>query len=372
MHTNLSTKKLGFSYEFIPIPRLLKFLDKAFKHYKKLKKDAINLRNTHLESLALALEKDRKGKKSQILKDMQQCEEQRGMFWKLQSLNSKFSDNMSTTSVIVTNPDGSTVEITDKDKIEQAIIQENINKYHQCEEMCPLLISPLCEIFGAFGETEYTESVLQGSFQAPTSTDPMTQLFLEQCKTSQTPTLIQRSVAQFKDSWLKMKEATSSHDLHFGHFKAACSHKQNLLVHYVMAEVPFRTGFVPSCWKHATNVMILKKAGFFNIEKLRTLCLFQSDHNHNNKYLGREMMAHAMTHSHIAKEQYSVPGKRSILHALDKTLYFDNIRYGKYSACLTSCDLKSCYDRICHTPAMLAARSYGIPKEPLISFFATL
>ena len=118
--------------------------------------------------------------------------------------------------------------------------------------------------------------------------------------------------------------------------------------------------------------MILKKAGLFNIDKLRTLCLFQCDHNHNNKFLGGQMMNHAMKHGHIAEEQYSVPGKRSILHALNKTLYFDNIRYGKHSACLTSCDLKSCYNRFAHSPAMLAARSFGVPKEPLISFFATL
>ena len=169
-----------------------------------------------------------------------------------------------------------------------------------------------------------------------------------------------------------MKEKTASHDLHFGHFKAACSHRHNLLVHYIMAEIPMRTGFAPSRWKHATNVMILKKAGLFNIEKLRTLCLFQADHNHNNKFLGKSLMDHSIHNNYIAQEQYSVPGKRCISHALNKTLYFDNVWYGKYSACLTSCDLKLCYDRIAHTPAMLAARSFGIPKEPLVSFFATL
>ena len=365
-------KKLGFSYERVSMDRLLRFLDKAFKEYKKLRKEASSLRDTHLESLAIALEKDGKGKKSQIIKDIKQREEQRGMFRKLRSLNAKYTENMSTTSVVVTNPDGTVSELTNKDEMVQAIIKENISKYHQCEDTCPFLTNPLRDSFGAFGETEATEQVLAGTFQAPSTTNDMTQLFLDQCKSSNTPIFMKRSVAQYEESWRHMKEKTSSHDVHFGHFKASCSHRRNLLVHYVMAEVPFRTGFAPSRWKKATNVMILKKAGLFNIDKLRTLCLFQSDHNHNNKFLGREMMSHAMEHQHIAKEQYSVPGKRSILHALNKTLYFDNIRYGKFSACLTSCDLKSCYDRICHTPAMLAARSYGVPREPLISFFATL
>ena len=165
-----------------------------------------------------------------------------------------------------------------------------------------------------------------------------------------------------------MREKTTSHDIHFGHFMAACEHRQNILVHYIMAEIPFRTGFAPSKWKSATNVMILKKAGLFDIDKLRTLCLFQANHNHNNKFLGQQMMEHAMKTNSIAQEQYSVTGRRSISHALNKVLFFDHIRYQKYSACLTSCDLKSCYDRIVHTPAMLAAQSLGVPAKPLISF----
>ena len=84
------------------------------------------------------------------------------------------------------------------------------------------------------------------------------------------------------------------------------------------------------------------------------------------------MMAHTVRNNNIAKEQFSVTRKKSISHALNKTLLFDNIRYQKISVSLTYCDLRECYDRISHPPAMLAARSFGIPKNPLISFFATL
>ena len=122
-----------------------------------------------------------------------------------------------------------------------------------------------------------------------------------------------RTPQDYKTSWKRMKEDTGSHDIHFGHFIASCQHEYNLLVHYIMAEVPFRTGFAPQRWKQATNVMILKKAGLFDVEKLRTLCLFQSDYNHNNKFLGRELMMHSVNHGYIAKEQYSVTGKKASL-----------------------------------------------------------
>ena len=85
-----------------------------------------------------------------------------------------------------------------------------------------------------------------------------------------------RTPTEFRESWTKMKEKTSSHgNLHFGHYKAACKHDKNILVHYIMAEIPFRTGFSPARWQEATNVMILKKAGLYNLEKLRALCFCQ-------------------------------------------------------------------------------------------------
>ena len=51
----------------------------------------------------------------------------------------------------------------------------------------------------------------------------------------------------FKQSWKRMKERTSSHNIHFGHFQTDCENKDNLMVHYIMAEVPFHTGFCPKC-----------------------------------------------------------------------------------------------------------------------------
>ena len=55
-------------------------------------------------------------------------------------------------------------------------------------------------------------------------------------------------------------------------------------------------------------------------------------------------MKHAVETKQMASEQYSMTGKHSISHALNKTLLFDVLRYQKYSVGLTSCDLRSCFD----------------------------
>jgi len=61
------------------------------------------------------------------------------------------------------------------------------------------------------------------------------------------------------------------------------AHKSISLVHYLLAEIPYRTGYAPKRWKSATDVMNLKKAGLVNVEKLRTIVMHEADFNHNNK-----------------------------------------------------------------------------------------
>ena len=369
--TRLS-KKAGKQLAHLSLDELGIELQEATKIYKEIKLEAVDHRISFLDSLAEAKEKNGEGTKANIISNIKRTEEQRTSYRSLRRLKKKFQQNLATTSVMLTMPNGSTVELTDKDEMVTAIIHENRKKYHQSEDTCPFLQRPLRDEFGPYGATDNLEKVLRGEYECPPGTDEFTQLFIAVCKEKDIRTQMKRSPTTFKTSWTKMREKTGTHDLHFGHFMSSCSHQHNLLVHYIMAEVPFRTGFSPTRWKCATNVMILKKAGVFDIEKLRTLCLFQSDYNHNNKFLGRKMMDHIVENNYVAREQYSVSGKRCISQALNKTLIFDINRLQKGCLFLTSCDLKSCYDRIAHAAAMLACKSLGVPTEPLISFFSTL
>ena len=169
-----------------------------------------------------------------------------------------------------------------------------------------------------------------------------------------------------------MKEKTSSRNLHFGHFKACCQQELLSGVNYIMAEVPFQSGYSPMRWNNATDVMILKKAGLYDVDKLRTIVLYEADFNHNNKWLGKAMMDKACELNKIAIEQYSISGKKSIDHALNRRLVFDITRYQKSSLAMTSCDLKSCYDHIVHVPAMMAMHSVGAPSQPQKSMLSTI
>ena len=76
--------------------------------------------------------------------------------------------------------------------------------------------------------------------------------------TSQKKCKMTRSPQSFAQSWKKMKEKTSSEELHFGHFRSGGTHNLINMINYGMAKFPFRTGYSPKRLKNATDVMIQK------------------------------------------------------------------------------------------------------------------
>ena len=165
--------------------------------------------------------------------------------------------------------------------------------------------------FGIMGDGPKTKEVLDSSYVPPALVSQHTRDYLRACKlpSDKVITTLPRTVEQFKESWKVVNEQTSSRSIHFGHFKAALSSTTILLTHYALAEIPFCSGYIPERWKQATNIMILKKEGITDIDRLRTIVLMEADYNHNNKYLGRAMMYHSIAHNLLAKEQYLIPGK---------------------------------------------------------------
>ena len=235
------------------------------------------------------------------------------------------------------------------------------------------LQEPLKSDFGPLGNGPKTELVLKGTYPIPPLALDETKYYLQACQQKEEvpQAILPRSVEEYTDSWKKAREDTGTGSIHFGHFKAATDCKSNILFHYAMTEIPFRSGYTPKRWLKATNVMILKKEGITDIDRLRTIVLFEADYNHNNKFLGRHMMRHCIDNKLMAPEQYFIPGKKCIDHVINRRLTFDILRYQKASLAMGSVDLKSCHDRIAHAPAYLAMRGYGIASEPIKSMFDT-
>ena len=121
---------------------------------------------------------------------------------------------------------------------------------------------------------------------------------------------------------------------------------------YHLECTPLISGFSPSSWQHATDVMIEKQPGNFLTTKLRAIILYDCVANHAFKQVGRAMMNHAENLNAVAVEQGgSRRHHRAIYLALQKRITFDLSRQYKRPLALCSNDAKSCYDRIVHSVA---------------------
>jgi hypothetical protein len=136
--------------------------------------------------------------------------------------------------------------------------------------------------------------------------------------------------------------------------------------------IPMITGYSPERHRKGIDVMLLKKENNFHVDSLRTIVLFDSEANMNYKHIGRKAMRLALDQQQIATEQYSRPQRKAIDHALNRRLIMDHQLYLRRPYAMTSCDLKSCYDRIVHAPASLALQRLGVPQRTMISMFDSI
>jgi hypothetical protein len=138
-------------------------------------------------------------------------------------------------------------------------------------------------------------------------------------------------------------------------------------------QLPHHHGFSPDSWQRITDVEILKKAGVYDVELMRTTQLMNAEFNMTNKKLGRDVMAFAEPHNALAPEQFgSRKNHESTMAALNKRLTMDLFRQKRLAGALCANDAKSCYDRIVHNVAVLAIRRLGVAAAPIRSMFETL
>ena len=102
-----------------------------------MKKNDALLRIEHLSKLAMTKEQYSDKSSAHYLREMRTTETVRKKHRWIKLVEKKL-EKTSTTFVTTKTNDGSTIELTDKESLENAIIKENTKKYHQTESLCPL------------------------------------------------------------------------------------------------------------------------------------------------------------------------------------------------------------------------------------------
>jgi hypothetical protein len=352
-------------------------INNAFSEYKKARSDAATWRDEFLEDLASARAKHKGTKKEVELKQLRHIEAQKTVARNIKRMRGKLN-RTATTQVYVNNDEGRRL-VTSKDGIELACIQENDSRFSQSENTPPMT-EPLLSDLGMLADTEQAQKILEGTYECPPGTDKYAALLINELRmpdnvvgnpvptTEITPDLN-------RDGWNKQRETVSSdpYGLSFSHYKAAAQDDALNRFDAQLRNLPYKYGFSPSHWQNITDVEILKKAGIYDIDKMRTITLMDAAFNMNNKQLGRDLMKHAELLNNISREQYgSRKRHRSCVAATNKVLTMDLLRMRKQAGSICSNDAKSCFDRIVHNVATIAMIRQGAPPNAVRSMFSTL
>ena len=347
--------------------------DKAWETYKETKGNSSDLRHGFLDSLAAAQAEANNISKESAIKSLRTQEDQRRASRAVKKATGKLTIG-STSRVLTADEDGNPVEITDRIPMEKVMADVSETKFHASEKYCPIMSGQLFNDIGSLGFGPRVNDILDGTYVPPAGTPEGTRLFLKHmARPVLNIPIPNHSLSSFRKRWRSRKERTSlASKLHVGHYKAGCSHDLIGWLLFNLAEIPFISGYAPQAWQEGVDVIILKAANDYRIEKMRTIVLYHPEFNMNNKRLGWEAMQVAISNNQLAIEQYSRPGRCAIDHVLNRQLSFNHFIYQRKPFGVCSCDLTGCYDRVVHSAISLAMQRLGFPPGAIQSQFSNI
>ena len=167
-------------------------------------------------------------------------------------------------------------------------IVENKKRFSQSRSTPPMHAS-LIERIGYNAEKEGGKQILDGTFVIPSGTQKYMIKVIEKLRK---PNSVKAkgdigtdiSLEEHVTGWKKQKDRTASvtSELTFNDFKAGVQDPYIAELDRISRQIPLEKGFSPQGYKKITDFPILKKAGTYEVEAMRTIQLFSAAFNMNN------------------------------------------------------------------------------------------
>jgi hypothetical protein len=261
-------------------------------------------RATWIEELAMARASEGKSSVAAEIKQLRLREMQRRDARIIKAANA--DQQRIGLSMIKIQHDQAWVEITEKKEMETALLKELRQRFNQAGKT-PFCISPLLDAVGpSLGTSEEAQHILEGTYCIPENCDPWAAKLIPHLSYAfpYRDFPMEYSLHDHKAGWQKVRERTSAgiSGLTIPQMKAHLQDDYNINVDIIFARIPYQYGFAPARWRKGIDVMLEKKKGVYNIDKLRAILLYEADFNQNNKRLGRDMLAMAEEFNALAPE----------------------------------------------------------------------
>jgi ribonuclease HI len=141
--------------------------------------------------------------------------------------------------------------------------------------------------------------------------------------------------------------------------------QQDLLeVHMTLLNYGLSRGYAFQRWKTVANTILFKDPGVIKIHRTRVIHLYEADYNLAMGLKWRKALHQAEILKSLHNGQFgSRPHRNAIDPVFIEEMQFELSRLTRKTFAQTNYDATACYDRIIPSLAVLASRSFGVPKE---------
>jgi len=133
------------------------------------------------------------------------------------------------------------------------------------------------------------------------------------------------------------------------------------------------TGFSPQTYKKMTACLLVKKAGNYRVEKMRTIWLIDAVFSSTCRILAKRTYEIAERANALAKENFgSRKGLSAIQQAINTRMSLDIAIQKRMATTAVAVDLASCYNRIAHPIASLCMQRLGHTANTVVCQLTTV
>ena len=375
----------------------------AYKHLRKIRREAKDIREQFLEELAMAYEKAGIQRAETKIKQLHHQEKQRNTARKLKYRLKQPKVGQVTKVWIPANPmEEATnavkdwIEETDPRRVEKAIMEQNIKHFGQAENT-PFTAPPLKYMQSI--RHPMARKIMEG--HAAALEEQMIYLETKQllCLLALSPgqedCVSKLDAAAMKKAYKNWKEktATSPSGRHLGHFHALLKpdgidrrkkrdqHGESdenegddetgkdpaeliWKIHAEMLHIVVRWEYIPKQWKRVLTLMLEKKLGEPKIHRLRPINIYESDLNYLlKKVIAKDLIQYLEDRGKLHDAQWgSRPDRRATDALFKKMLALELARMARQLLGVIYLDARACFDRIPSNFSMLVLRKFGVPE----------
>jgi hypothetical protein len=207
---------------------------------------------------------------------------------------------------------------------------------------------PHSEILPPFHCSPVVNEVLEGNLNSFDSLPPELKALLTEMKALDSPHAIDPTITitNFREGMKKVPEGKSSSlpGCNYSIYKVMLTgkHFTGKVVELINKGVTH--GFVLRRWRNVLQVLLCKKPGNYNIDKLHVIQLIKADLNMYFRLVwGKRLVHHARKHGFIPAEQFgSVPSRQAASALFLKDLSFDLIRLLRTTVTVFNNDATAC------------------------------